>query len=54
MNNDEEIERQLLEELEGYDEAVVRKIRSLTENRDLEIDIVTEYSIGIDDYDIKD
>lgn len=54
MSEEQEIEKQLLEELEGYDEAVVRKIRSLTENRDLEIDIVTEYNIEPEDYDIKD
>jgi len=30
MNNDREISRKLEEELEGYDEAVVQKIRELS------------------------
>ena len=32
MNNDKEIYKKLEEELEGYDEAVVLKIRRLAEN----------------------
>lgn len=53
MSKDNEIAKQLEEELEGYDEAVVLKIRSLYQNKDLSIDeTVNEYDLTEDDYDL--